>query len=264
MLITILSKGRATKQPTLQALPKEIRDRTYVVVEPQDEEAYKILGKPLLVLPENDRGLWFARQWVLDYAHENMITKVVQMDDDLTFARRRDDDPTKFRAATDQDMLMMIGSISAELATHVHVAVASREGTNRRTELYIHNLRASRVHGWRADKLRGLGLRWDNGPVKHMIEDFWMELSLLTHRYPHQTINWMVQNQAGSGATGGCEIYRTMPVQTEAALALKRAFPDFVKVVTKKTKTSWGGQERTDVTIQWKKAYEYGVANRVT
>ena len=32
--------------------------------------------------------------------------------------------------------------------------------------------------------------------------------------------------------------------------------PDFVKVVEKYTKTSWGGGIRTDVRIAWKKAYE--------
>ena len=32
--------------------------------------------------------------------------------------------------------------------------------------------------------------------------------------------------------------------------------PDYVTVVDKTTKTSWGGGTRTDVRIAWKKAYE--------
>jgi len=52
-----------------------------------------------------------------------------------------------------------------------------------------------------------------------------------------------------------------MEAQDRAARALKERFPDFVTLVKKKTKTAWEGQERTDVIIQWKKAYEWGRAH---
>jgi hypothetical protein len=68
-------------------------------------------------------------------------------------------------------------------------------------------------------------------------------------------VDW-AWNQRGSGAVGGCSGYRNNEVQTEAANELHRLFPDFVTVVTKKSKSSWQGmEERTDVRIQWKKAF---------
>jgi hypothetical protein len=90
------------------------------------------------------------------------------------------------------------------------------------------------------------------------MEDFHVSLSLLTKGLPNMSINWMVQNQNGSNLAGGCSSYRTPERHAESALALKRRFPDFVNVVTKKTKTAWGGQERIDVIIQWKKAIAHG------
>jgi hypothetical protein len=36
---------------------------------------------------------------------------------------------------------------------------------------------------------------------------------------------------------------------------LQLLHPAFVKVVEKATKTSWGGETRTDVQVSWKKAY---------
>lgn len=44
--------------------------------------------------------------------------------------------------------------------------------------------------------------------------------------------------------------------QAAAAHQLHSLHPDFVKVVKKTTKGAWGGGERTDVTVAWKKAYE--------
>ena len=55
---------------------------------------------------------------------------------------------------------------------------------------------------------------------------------------------------------GGCSTYRTMELQGAAAEKLAAKHHPFVKVVIKKTKTAWGGAERKDVIVQWKKAYQ--------
>jgi hypothetical protein len=41
-----------------------------------------------------------------------------------------------------------------------------------------------------------------------------------------------------------------------SAKGLAELHPGFVKVVRKETKGAWGGGERVDVQIQWKKAWE--------
>jgi hypothetical protein len=88
-----------------------------------------------------------------------------------------------------------------------------------------------------------------------VMEDFDVALSLLTKGYENAIINTVAHNQKGSGAVGGCSVWRTPQVQAQAALKLAELYPGIVKVVEKTTKTAWGGGTRTDVTIQWKAAY---------
>jgi hypothetical protein len=178
------------------------------------------------------------------------------LDDDLVFATRRHDDPTKFRGATDNDVIVMFEAIENLLDHHSMVGVAGREGANRRTENVLLNTRLMRVLGYRADTLKELGIK---ATVADVMNDFGVVLELLTRGHAVANINWIVQNQHGSDTSGGCSTYRTAEVQTAAAKALHDRFPQFVKIVQKETKTAWGGKPRTDVIIQWKEAYKEGL-----
>jgi hypothetical protein len=91
------------------------------------------------------------------------------------------------------------------------------------------------------------------------MEDFDIQLQLLRKGMPSISINTMVQNQRGSGLEGGCSTYRTVEIQEEAARTLQSYHPEFVSVVQKQTKSAWGGGVRTDVVIQWRKAYESSI-----
>jgi hypothetical protein len=81
-----------------------------------------------------------------------------------------------------------------------------------------------------------------------------MTLQLLRAGYPNAVITEFVHNQAGSNTEGGCSAYRDAKMMESSARKLAKLHPGFVKVVTKETKTSWGGGERVDVQIAWKKA----------
>jgi hypothetical protein len=92
-----------------------------------------------------------------------------------------------------------------------------------------------------------------------VMEDFDLTLQLLRKGYPNRVSYQYVWNQRGSGAEGGCSSYRTAEMQTNAALKLKELHPDFVSLVTKTAGTVWKDmEERSDVTVQWQKAYEEG------
>lgn len=257
MLIAIPSKARVTKQVTLANLPLELRRLVYLVVEADEAQAYSFLNQPLIIMKEGQRGTGAARQAAVDFAQDKGIKKILMLDDDLTFAHRRiDDDPTKFRAATDTAVLDCITDVEKQLDNYAHVSIAAREGGNRRTEAYVDNIRALRALAFRVDILQTTGIRFD---VAQVMEDFHVQLSLLLEGYAHRTVNWIVQNQGSSNAAGGCSTYRTMEVQHLAATSLALRFPDFVRVVQKTTKTAWGGQTRSDVIISWKAAYERGI-----
>ena len=110
-----------------------------------------------------------------------------------------------------------------------------------------------RVLGYNKKYLEREQITFGRIPV---MEDFDITLQLLRRGYPNMILNHWVHNQGGSDTTGGCSTFRTPELQEKAANMLKEFHPNFVKVVEKETKTSWGGKKRTDVTVYWKKAYK--------
>jgi hypothetical protein len=108
-----------------------------------------------------------------------------------------------------------------------------------------------RVLGYRRDILKKLDRSFDEMEV---MEDFHIALTLLEQGYENVVLNNWCHNQAGSGKAGGCSHFRTAEVQTRNADRLSELHPGVVNVVRKTTKSAWGGGERTDVRVLWKKA----------
>lgn len=175
------------------------------------------------------------------------------LDDDLVFATRRDDEPTKFVESKAEDITRLFTDIEHYLDRFAHVGVSTREGGNRDTGITAVNTRLLRILAYRADVLRTHDVRFDR---VELMEDFDVTLQLLERGYPNLKVNWIVHNQRSSNAPGGCSTYRTIEKQGEAAHRLAALHPDFVSVVTKQTKTAWNGKERQDVIVQWKRAFD--------
>lgn len=207
----------------------------------------------VLVTPPEIDGIGPTRQWIVDYAAERDIKKIVMFDDDLVFATRREDEPTKFRPSTPGEVEFLLGRISNCLDQFAHVGVATREGGNRDTSDFVYNTRLLRVLAYRVDVLRREEIRFDR---LELMEDFDVTLQLLRRGYANVKINGMAHNQRSSNAPGGCSTYRTLEKQSAAARGLAALHSEFVDTVTKKTKTAWNGKERTDVRIQWKAAFD--------
>lgn len=250
MRICILSSGRHDKQITWEALPEKLRSFVEIVVPATEYDKYNDLGLPVSTTPPSIRGVGPTRQWIIDTSPN----KVIMLDDDLTFFARREDEPDKFRKLdSPQELIAPFTEISQLLDFSAHVGMATREGGNRAIEPYLNNTRMLRVLAYRANFLRKRGVRFDRIPV---MEDFDVTLQLLRMGAPNVLLNTYVQDQFGSNTDGGCSQYRTMETQAEAAHRLKELHPRFVSVVKKKTKTAWNGQERTDVRVQWKRAFQ--------
>jgi hypothetical protein len=253
MDLYILTHGRVDRQVTYDNLPEKWQKRVVFVV--QDSE---YLDHPSssarLVLPPEITNLHQTRQYLLDYHH---VSLVVEMDDDIVFSRRREDDPTKFRPMEDSDFDDMFHELEGVLEEYPMAGVVAREGANRITDQFLFTTRQMRLHAFNPHALRRLGARWDilrsPGP-----EDFAMLLQLFTQGETNIVLNNFCQNQGGSNTAGGCSTYRTLEVHADAVEHLAELYPDFVKVVEKTTKTAWEGRTRKDVIIQWKKAYKYG------
>lgn len=252
MRIFIPTFGRSDRQLTLYTLPPDIQAKVELVVRLEEYTLYR--GYQTRVLPTSvPPNIGSVRQYLLETFPTE---KICMLDDDLVFAVRRGDDPTKFREPDSLDMYKMFRMLEIQLDLgYALVGIAAREGANRLTTSYSVAARAMRVHAINASVYHRLGIRYDR---MSLMEDFDVILQFLEAGHPNIVLNDWVSNQAGSNTEGGCSAYRTLERQAEAAQQLKAFHPDFVKVVKKRTKTSWGGQERTDVIVQWKRAIAAG------
>lgn len=244
MDIVIPTRGRVF-QETFTGLPQSLRERVTFVTTPPN----CVTGKDVISMPPEIVGIGPKRQWIIDH----FGPKVLMMDDDLTFATRREDDPTRFVESTHKDIEAMVEGIEIHLDSFAHVGVATREGGNRDTEHLKFNGRLLRIHGFRTDVLRSENVRFDRLPF---MSDFDVTLQLLEKGYTNLKLNWIVHNQRSSNAPGGCSTYRTIEGLRKSAHILKSLHPNVVKLVEKQTKGAWNGQPRTDVQIQWKRAFD--------
>lgn len=245
MKIYIMSSGRAAKQITWNGLPQEIQESAKIVVPWDEREAYK--NFPVLTDKSIIRDVTKTRQFLV----ETTTGPMCMLDDDLTFAVRRTDNPTKFSPATPEDIIDLFADIESSLRKFPHVGVASREGGNRNIEPYLYNTRAMRVLACDCDVLNSLSIRYDR---LKLMSDFDVTLQLLRAGCDTAVINWVVNNQAGSNAAGGCSQYRTKTMQEADAHLLQSFHPEFVRLSIKTTKQAGMWAERLDVTCAWKKA----------
>lgn len=253
MDIVIPSRGRPHSQESLKQL-RAAGLYVTVVVPMAELESYLHHAQDPWVrvcsLPEHIQGIAHKRQWMLE--NIGVDDAFIMVDDDLTFFKRRTDDPTKLADITPEELYRAFLLMEVTLKTHAHVGFAAREGANRNTESHIYNTRIMRVLGYNRAVLKQHNITFGRVPV---MEDFDVALQLLRAGLPNVILNQYAHNQKGSGAVGGCSVWRTPQVHAAAAQELAKLHPKYVKVVEKTTKTAWGGGTRTDVTIQWKRAY---------
>ena len=209
--------------------------------------------------PDIPKGISPKRQWILEHAAKQKAESAVMMDDDLHFAERRKDDPTKFTRATPQALCYMLNWLARMLVgPHMggaaHAGIAARQGGNRNTEATIADTRMSAVLGYHVPTYVKLKLRYDRVPV---MEDFDVTLQLLCAGYSNILLNSVVQDHGPWNAPGGCSTYRTKELQAQGARQLALLHPGLVRVVLKQAKGKHPWAERTDVVVSWKKA-RYG------
>jgi hypothetical protein len=255
--IYIPSAGRASRQITLSTIPKKwLPHTTLVVPEGQGPGYMQHTDIDVVECPASSIG--GTRQWIIDTTDDDYI---LMMDDDLYFYHRAEPFKVGLVGNTKKDNTLMIETLFGTLASgkYIHVGVAPR--TEASFYLCGHKIctRINNVHGYDVKQMRKLGkkigARFDK---LKLMEDFHVTLTLLENGFPNKVLLDYVWNQPGSNTDGGCSTYRTPEAQAKAARKLAALHPDYVKVVEKKVvgKTSWEGMKtRTDVRIQWHKAY---------
>lgn len=229
-----------------------------LVADEQDAEALELLGYPVLV-DDQSTGIAERRQWILErHTDESDGDYIIMMDDDLGFAKRRVDEPTKFRKfETAKDFDMMMDRLLRMMTWCSLGSIRSRGGANRNENpAYIENTRVHEVLVIDAMNARQRGYRFDR---TEFMEDFDFVLQHLTSGQRTLTLNAFVKDDlGGSNSAGGCSTYRDELGQLDAAMELSMLYPEFVTVVER---PGWSGMgdTRTDVRVQWAKAYTAGV-----
>lgn len=253
--IFIPTYKRSKLQHTLYEIPQNLRSQTFLVIRPEEKEEFKSLNYDcnLHVLNSGVSNIRETRDEIFKIA----VDRHVVLDDDLTFFKRKQHGDWHLRKMNDEmELNEFFYDLEQQLFMDPYVGVASREGfnqlpTNRELSL---GKRMTRVHGYSKYLLKQEGVHELSS--FELMEDFEFQLNLITQGIdPVMLLNW-AHNQRGSGTTGGCSDYRTLEKQEYWAEQLAAKYPDFVKLVKKKTKTAWNGQERTDVVISWQKAYK--------
>lgn len=84
-MIYIPSKGRAGRAKTIAALAEENILAYTIVVEPQDFETYKELypKSHVISLPANNKGISYARNFIMEHAMDSGFEYIWVLDDDL-------------------------------------------------------------------------------------------------------------------------------------------------------------------------------------
>lgn len=80
--IFIPSKNRLNEEKTYNLL-KQLGLNPKLVIEPQEVDKANELGFDFIVLPDNNKGITFSRNFILDYCRKNNIEYACMMDDDI-------------------------------------------------------------------------------------------------------------------------------------------------------------------------------------
>jgi len=265
--IPTLGRVGLNKQITLQQFLNHSKHIPTLVCPKDEVKHHKKYHDRVLGCPK--KGIGKTRQWILEKSKADIV---IMSDDDMRFQYRPDITKPKLQEYPNLNKLLRLIK-ECVAAGFIHGGVGDRNGNNRLDGssprkgvmeyggLFVDCIRVNNFHY--LDRLFVLdsGNRFDQLPV---MEDFHFTLSMLLDGYPNRVIQNYVWRQNASGDSGGCSTYRTPEVQAKGAIGLHKAFPDFVTVVDKETKSTsnyWQGMKtRKDVRVQWLQAARKGGA----
>jgi len=207
------------------------------------------------ILGCEEKGIAATRRWIGEYCKSFGIEKFMMLDDDIRFLIRKSPEVWNLREATGDETHGMLGVVDNLLDKYGHVGISAREGQAHMglggVNDVSENTRTLRALAYRTEDF----LSVEHGRVDVM-EDFDVNLQLLRKGIPNANTIYFAQGQKMTNAPGGCSTYRDHAVHEASANKLAELHAPFVKTRQKVNKTDKSGfGTRTEVTIQWKKAF---------
>lgn len=263
MRIFIPTRGRVGLQKTVERLGRRINRRfdTTLVCPPGEVKQHKLNEgqHEADVLPCKAEGIAATRQWILQYARKENEGIVLMLDDDLPTWRKRAEGAwtkgvdVKYTKATTEEIETGLATFAKLMQGYAHGSIGHA--------LFCQVQPPITYNG---RMLRALAYNLDLMPTDikfrlKVMEDFDIQLQLLTRGFENIVYNGIVQDQHQNNSEGGCSLYRTGEVQAEAAHALAKLWPGVVTVVERAPKREWIGMgPRTDVRVNWRRAIAQG------
>lgn len=253
MKIFIPTKARQKNQVTLNNLPAELLEHTYLVT-PFGEEGHTY--ERVIQVPETVIGISATRQWIL----ENLFLeddKIFMLDDDLRFSRRYGNGTKLLKCDKEPCLVEMFKELCDWMDTIPVAGVSPRQGNNTVEADFADNTKLTRFLG-----MNRAFITTERFDLTEVTDDYDFLLWMLRSGKPNRVMYKFAQDQSGSNTLGGASTYRTKEVHERSVETLAKNHPGFVKVVRKTVKSGWFGGDRLDVIIYWKKAFKWGVENR--
>lgn len=259
MQIVIPTRGRISKQLTLERLSPAARARTTLVC-PADEVSRHRGRVPadvtVMAQPDHIRTIAAKRAWIMREWHARGVERLLMLDDDLAMhVRRTDDRPDRLKFASDHETDRWLGELESRLSPDLpHAGFGARQGNNQQEAGWQRPGRMMYSLGYHLPTVMA------NVELERVLyrEDMDVTLQLLRAGFPNEVCHTFVCGQSGFGAKGGCADERTIPESDAAAEKLAALHPGYVKVVQREYKSV----PRKEVMCYWKRALEDGLAAR--
>jgi len=266
MKIYIPSRGRGTRAELVTAaytpfrwLTKDLLRNTILVVRDEEVEAYEraVYGIDVSIMAcGSPKNLSEKRDLIARHVYNKGEKKFLMSDDDVMLYIRKSPTDWHLRYPTKREPEDLIKGMEDLLDQYPMVGLSMREGNNRVGEgpwpLIKECQRSCRFYAFRTADY--LSIEPNRLPE---MADFDTTLQFLTRGQKNAVIYYWANGQPGSQHKGGCSIYRTSETHDAVCRQLQQLYPSFVSLRQKNNKGHQSGfGTRTEVTVQWKKAYE--------
>ena len=253
MKIYIPTYKRTDSQVTIVNMPNKLKDLSYLVIKKEEHEELKKYHNKFVIVPDEIDNIGKTRQYIIDNSTDKTL---LFLDDDLKFFKRLDN-TTKLKPCEQNQFIELYNWFKEKLEQGFPmVGLSSQQGNHLHKGNEIQLSRIFSVYALNIEILKKFNIRFDE---MELMEDFNVALRLIKNGFLTVINTQFAHGQKSSNAKGGCSEYRNLERQSKAARTLVKRHSPFVKLVKKKTKSWEGMQEREDVMIYWKKAYQQSI-----
>lgn len=189
------------------------------------------------------RGVAPARDFCISAAYNRGFECCVMLDDDVRFSKRQSVE--RYVALKESRCVVEDLADACSEASPI-VCVKQRLFCNVIDKSRTIPIRAVAIHTPTFDRL---GIKYAFAGPKTVMEDYYVALRCrVTHGLPWKCLDWYTVGDGGTQTCGGCSLWRDAAAHEISAKLLAQAFPECVKVYSKKGKIA---ESYLDVKFNW-------------